>query len=113
MRDEPLTAMGIIRAKTGQERELGRRMAGLVGPTRAEPGCLAYDLFQSIDDSGVWILIERWRSVADLEAHVRADHMAAFLAHGDEVLADHPQNFRLRSTETIAEPKEPSSGAVK
>lgn len=91
-----LTAMGVVRAKPGREQELGRRMAQLLAPTRAEPGCLAYDLFQSTEDPGVWVLIERWRSVADLDAHVRTNHMGAFLARSAEVLEGPPENFRLR-----------------
>lgn len=110
MKDETLTAMGIVRAKPGHERELGLRMAGLVAPTRTEPGCLAYDLFQSIDEPEVWILIERWRSIADLEAHVGTDHMTAFRSRSHEVIAGEPRNFRLRSTEAITDLQGDSSG---
>jgi quinol monooxygenase YgiN len=97
MSEDQLTAMGIITARAGKGRELGRRIAALITPTRAEPGCLAYDLFQSIQDPDVWVLIERWRSPADLEAHELAEHMAAFLARSHEVLALPPSNFRLRA----------------
>ncbi|WP_288142571.1 putative quinol monooxygenase [Mesorhizobium sp.] len=86
----------MVRAKPGQERELGRRMAALLDPTRAEPGCIAYDLFQSTEDPAVWVLLERWRSAADLDAHVVTDHFAGFLARSDEVLDRPPDNFRLR-----------------
>jgi quinol monooxygenase YgiN len=97
MSDETLTAVGIVRAKRGEEQELGRRMAALLEPTRAEPGCLAYDLFQSSEDAGVWVLIEQWSSAADLDAHVNTDHMAAFLARSGDVLDGPPSNFRLRA----------------
>ena len=96
----PLTAIGIIRAKVGQEQELGRRITALLEPTRAEPGCLAYDLFQSTEDPAVWILIEQWRSVADLDAHVLTSHMVAFLARSAEVLEVLPANFRLKPVHT-------------
>jgi len=104
-----LIAIGVVRAKAGQEQELGRRMAALLAPTRAEPGCLAYDLFQSSEDSAVWVLLERWRSVADLDAHVSTDHMAAFLARSGEVLDGPPNNFRLQPAPSVAEPKAPSA----
>jgi quinol monooxygenase YgiN len=94
--DWPLTALGIVRARRGQADELGRRMAALLGPTRAEAGCLAYELFQSDEDPTVWVLIERWRSVTDLDAHVLAEHMVRFLARSHEVLDGPPENFRLR-----------------
>jgi quinol monooxygenase YgiN len=97
MSEQELAAIGIVRAKPGQDQELGRRMSSLIAPTRAEPGCLAYELFQSTEDPAVWVFIERWRSVADLDAHVHANHMTTFLARSREVLADQPHNFRLRS----------------
>ena len=102
MTEETLTAMGIVRAKPGQEHELGLRMVALLAPTRAERGCLAYDLFQSSEDPAVWVLIERWRSVADLDAHVMTDHMAAFLARSHEVLDGPPDNFRLRPVPSVS-----------
>lgn len=105
MSDGTLVAMGIVRARPGQEQELGRRMAALLEPTRAEPGCLAYDLFQSAEDPGVWVMLERWRSAADLDAHVVTNHVAAFLAHSGEVIDIPPENFRLRAGESMATPK--------
>jgi quinol monooxygenase YgiN len=108
MSSEVVTAIGVVRAKPGQEQELGLRMASLLAPTRAEPGCLAYDLFQSTEEPGVWVLIERWRSIADLEAHVRANHMTAFLARGGEVLEGQPNSFRLRP---VSRSEETSQGA--
>jgi quinol monooxygenase YgiN len=102
MSDAPITALGLVRAKPGKERELGRRMAALLEPTRAERGCIAYDIFQSIDDAAVWVLIESWRSVADLDAHIGTEHMAAFLAQSHEVLHHAPDNFRLRRVPAAA-----------
>lgn len=98
-----LVAMGVVRAKLGQEHELGRRMVSLLAPTRAEPGCLSYDLFQSTEDPGIWVLIERWRSLADLESHVRTSHMAAFLERSGEVLENPPNNFRLKPVSAVGD----------
>jgi quinol monooxygenase YgiN len=91
-----LTALGIIRAKPGKSREVGRRLQALVAPTRAEPGCVAYDLHQSTDDPSVWVIIEAWRSASDLDAHIATAHMAGFLAGSDEVLDGPPDSFRLQ-----------------
>jgi quinol monooxygenase YgiN len=101
MSSEVVTALGIVRAKPGQEQELGRRMVSLLVPTRAEPGCLSYDLFQSTEDPGIWVLIERWRSLADLETHVRTSHMVGFVARSGEVLENPPNNFRLKPVSAV------------
>ena len=92
--DRVLTAMGIARARPGQEEELGRRMAALVAPTRAEPGCISYELFRSSEDPALWMLFEQWRSQADLEAHIGSPHLQAFLADKHEVLEGSPQSYR-------------------
>ena len=97
MTRQPLTAMGVVRAKPGREEELGRRMTALLSPTRAEPGCLLYDLYQSTEDPSVWVLIERWRDAADLDAHVQSPHMQAFLAGAGDVLGGPPDDFRLKA----------------
>ena len=98
-----LIALGLARAKPGTEVELGRRLAGLVALTRAEPGCLAYDLHRSQTDPAVWVLIEAWGSAADLAAHVGSAHLQAFLAQADEVLDGAPSSHVLAP----AEPAEP------
>lgn len=100
----PVTALGVVRARLGQEQELGRRMAALLEPTRAEPGCIAYDLFQSTEDPAVWVVIEEWYSVADLNAHVATDHMARFLRRSGEVIDSPPNNFRLRQVGPVVDP---------
>ena len=94
--EHALTAMGIARAKPGLEQELGRRMAALIAPTLAEPGCISYELFQSSEDPALWMLLEQWRSPADLDAHIGSPHLQAFLANKDEVLSGSPESDRWR-----------------
>ena len=94
---QPLVAMGVVRAKPGQEEELGRRMTALLSPTRAEPGCLLYDLYQSTEHPAVWVLIERWRDATDLDAHIQTPHMQAFLTRASDVIDGPPDNFRLKA----------------
>jgi quinol monooxygenase YgiN len=90
-----ITAIGICRARPGQEEELGRRLRELVAPTSTEEGCLRYDLYRSDIDRSLWVLLEAWRSQADLDAHVETPHLRAFLARNDEVMLGKPDNYRL------------------
>jgi quinol monooxygenase YgiN len=50
---------------------LASGFAALVAPTRAESGCINYDLHRSNDDPSVWMLYENWRSPDDLEQHFK------------------------------------------
>jgi quinol monooxygenase YgiN len=52
----------------------------MLGPTRAESGCIACDLYQGAEDNMRLILMERWESLADLQRHIRSDHYRHVLA---------------------------------
>jgi quinol monooxygenase YgiN len=64
-------------AKSGKRDELRKVLAGLVSPTRAESGCIAYDLMQNNDNPDDFTFIEEWESVAHLGAHLQSPHFAA------------------------------------
>lgn len=83
-----------MRAKPGQEEELGRRLHALIAPTRAEAGCVIYDLHRSTEDPAAWMFYEVWRTKADLEQHGRTPHLTGFKAKADEVLAE-PMTLRF------------------
>jgi len=46
----------------------------LVAATRAEPLCIAYDLFEDRKDPGHFIFIEEWPDQAALDAHCQTEH---------------------------------------
>ena len=61
----------------------------LVEATRAEEGCLAYDLFESASTPGTFVTVERWTDSAALDAHMGMPHVAeAFAAAGDALTGD-------------------------
>ena len=83
---EPLTVIAYARVKAGQEARARAVLVGLVAPTRAEAGCLNYDLHQSNDDPRLFVFHENWVSAADLDAHARSPHIQAFRAVVPEIL---------------------------
>ncbi len=42
--------------------------------TRAEPGCMWFDWFRSVDDPTVYVLVEAFRDDEAGAAHVQSDH---------------------------------------
>ena len=74
---EVITAATFIHGIPGHEIDLRDHLLSLAAPTRAEPGCLQYDLFQSPDAAHEFLRIERWKSLADLEAHKAMPHLRA------------------------------------
>jgi quinol monooxygenase YgiN len=46
-----------------------------IAETRKEKGCIAYEGHTSIHDPNVYVVVERWDTRDDLNAHGRAPHM--------------------------------------
>jgi quinol monooxygenase YgiN len=74
---ELLTVVACLRAKAGQHAHLREQLQRLVAPTRAEAGCVTYDLFVSRSEPGCFMFHEVWKSAADLDAHFLTPHMVA------------------------------------
>jgi quinol monooxygenase YgiN len=85
-----LNVVAIIKAKPGSEDVVGDALSALVEPTRAEEGCLAYDLFGSAIDTSTFITVERWTSQEALDGHMQSAHLQAALAAAGEYLAVAP-----------------------
>ena len=82
-----VTNLAFFQARRGQSEALGAALAALVGPTRLETGCLNYDLHRSVDDADVWFVYENWRSPEGFDAHMRSEHLQAFLKATPDLVA--------------------------
>jgi quinol monooxygenase YgiN len=83
-----LDVIAVLTAKVGSEEIVGAGLRSIVEPTRAEPGCVSYDLYTSAASPQTFITIERWKSQADLDAHMTTPHIAELVAAAGEHLAD-------------------------
>ncbi len=86
-----LQVVAVIAAKRGAEKEVAAALHTLVEPTRAEEGCIAYELYESVATPGTFVTIETWRGQADLDAHLKTPHIAAAFAAAGEHLARPPE----------------------
>jgi len=75
--DGAITAVTLIHGIPGKEEQLKQHLLSLAAPTRAEPGCITYDLYQSPDRKHEFMRFEVWRSLDDLEAHKKMPHLRA------------------------------------
>ena len=46
-----------------------------IAATRQEKGCLSYESHSSVNDPNLFVVVERWESREDLNAHGKAPHM--------------------------------------
>ena len=74
----PLTVIAKLKAKDGCEQQLGAVLSSLIKPTRAEPGCITYDLHRSHDEPGLFIFYENWASRPLWDAHMKSPHLLEF-----------------------------------
>jgi quinol monooxygenase YgiN len=52
-------------------------LRALVEATRQEEGCISYDAYESDAAPGTFVTVEVWRGQADLDAHMKTDHISA------------------------------------
>jgi quinol monooxygenase YgiN len=65
-------------------------LLGLVGPTRAEPGCITYELLQNRHDPTDFTFVEEWEGDAALDAHLSTEHIKDALSKLPGLLAAEP-----------------------
>ncbi|WP_116134862.1 putative quinol monooxygenase [Tropicimonas sp. IMCC34043] len=64
-------------ARPGYEDKLRQSLKDLIEPTRAEAGCVQYDLHESSAEPGRFLFYEIWETQAHLDAHAASDHLTA------------------------------------
>ena len=67
-----------------------KALEGFVDPTRAEAGCVYYELMQNNDDPTDFTFVEEWASDETLDAHLGSPHIAAFKERAGDLLACDP-----------------------
>ena len=72
-----LTAITFIRGPEGSETDLMQELLSTTAPTRAEPGNLRYDLYQSSVNKNYFMRFEVWRNQQALEDHKQTPHLKA------------------------------------
>jgi quinol monooxygenase YgiN len=72
----PFAVIARFTAKEGAETQLREVLARLVAPTRAEEGCLHYELVQSQSDPRVFTFYEKWVSAEAHASHLQTAHIA-------------------------------------
>ena len=95
MGNEILTVVAMLRAKPGEETIVKHELEKLVSLSRAEAGCLNYDLHQTINDPELFVFHENWTDEAALEAHSRSEHIISSRVLLNESLASR-EVFRMR-----------------
>lgn len=90
----PLTVIAKFQVKSGSERVAKDKLQGMPAPSRAEAGCLNYDVFQSNDDPAILFTYENWTGQDALDAHMQTPHFKDLDLAFKELLAK-PMDINL------------------
>lgn len=66
-------------AEPGERQFIIDAFTDLVVATRAEPGCLVFDLYTTVADDNGLILVEEWADQNAIDEHMTLGHTVRFL----------------------------------
>jgi quinol monooxygenase YgiN len=89
--DGQVLVVARARVRTGQAARLLAAVAPFVAASRAEPGCIEYDVYLSATEYEELATVERWSCAEAAEAHLAAPHTDHFLAAIADCLAEPPR----------------------
>lgn len=78
-----LTIVARILAKEGKRGFLKSELLKLIDVTRAEEGCINYDLHQDNEDPNMFLFFENWTNRDLWEKHMKADHLIQYMKATD------------------------------
>jgi quinol monooxygenase YgiN len=91
MKDEKIVLVARLKVKAEMVETAKKAALDLVLPSRAEAGCVNYDVHQAIDDETVFVWHETWKSKAALDEHFEMPEFKAFFAMVGEIAAEPPE----------------------
>jgi quinol monooxygenase YgiN len=77
-------------ARPGMEADLERALRAVAAPTRAQRGCLQFELYRSGQDGASIMALERWASSEDHDRHLQGAHVKALLDALGPIVAGPP-----------------------
>lgn len=91
-----IVVLARAKAKPGKEADLERALRDVAQPTRAQRGCLQFELYWSVQDPATITAIERWSSEEDHMRHMQGDHVKTLIARFDGILAAPPEIVSMK-----------------
>ncbi|WP_027234635.1 putative quinol monooxygenase [Leisingera caerulea] len=83
-----LTIVANITANPGKTELVKAELEKLIAITRAEDGCITYDLHQDNENPAHFMFYETWESRALWQTHMQAPHLAAYMDATEGAVAE-------------------------
>ena len=82
--------------KPGREKEFREELLRVNQPSRAEPGCVAIHVFESLREPIAFAIHSEWVDEAAFERHAQLPHTVRFLQAAEGLLTHAVQGLRTR-----------------
>lgn len=91
MSDEKIVLMARLQVKEDKIEEAKTAALAIVEPSRNEPGCVNYDVHQTLDDPTVFLWHETWENQAAIDEHFEMSYFKEFAATVERICEIPPQ----------------------
>lgn len=91
MSDEKIVLVARLQVREDAVEEAKQAALDIVADSRAEDGCINYDVHQAIDDPTVFIWHETWKNKAAIDEHFETDFFKKFAAAVERLAVEPPQ----------------------
>ncbi len=88
---QEIVVVALLKLKQGTAEEAIEGFRPVIESTHLENGCRAYALHRDRNDPETIVLVEKWDSQADLDAHFTQPHMADMGELATKLLAEPPR----------------------
>ncbi|HMT07781.1 MAG TPA: putative quinol monooxygenase [Pyrinomonadaceae bacterium] len=85
-----LTLVAKLKVKDDAVEQIKAAALAIVEPSRAEAGCISYDVHQSVEDPTVFAWYETWTDKAAIDQHFEYDYVKNFFATVNDLAAEPP-----------------------
>jgi quinol monooxygenase YgiN len=92
---KPFTWIVSLQAKDGMQAKLEAAFAKVAKEAHREKGCLAYDVNRDVKEPRRYLIYERWKSLADMEAHLTSPYITTLQAELKQFLSAPPERKLL------------------
>ena len=99
MAGKQVTVVIRMKAKTGMEVRVRQELLNLLKPTRAERGCINFDMHQAPNDPSLFLFHENWVSEEDLKRHFETPHIKRWIEEAKALLAEPMELMRWRKVD--------------
>ena len=88
MANQQVTVVVRLKATAGKEAQVRQELFSLLAPTRAEQGCINFDMHEAPNDPALFLFHENWMSEEHLKRHFETPHITRWVKLAETLLSE-------------------------